>query len=195
MPQLIENKQNGPVLIANFEPNEIATKSEEKTKIHTRKHCAGEAAQKVAIRTRLHCGDEPAQKVEIQTRPQCAGEAARHGGQAQKEGKLSRANESSRPLPRLDCLTSPAQFASSPGLLFFGGGGCGGAFAYDFEDGFGILRAVVVNLFAEMGDEGAGVLPSNTTMRTAGPCATAYGGGPSTGRSEVKNRTLQKPKS
>jgi hypothetical protein len=32
MPQLIENKQNDPVLIANFEPNEITTKSEEKTK-------------------------------------------------------------------------------------------------------------------------------------------------------------------
>jgi len=32
MPQLIENKQNDPALIANFEPNEIATKSEEKTK-------------------------------------------------------------------------------------------------------------------------------------------------------------------
>jgi hypothetical protein len=72
MPQLIENKQNYPVLIANFEPNEIATKLGEKTKIQTRKHCAGEAAQKVAIRTRLHCGDEPAQKVEIQTRLHCA---------------------------------------------------------------------------------------------------------------------------
>src|SRR3984957_9836432 len=53
MSQLIENKQNDPVLIANFEPNEIATKSacpprrDQKTKIQTRKHCAGNAAQKV----------------------------------------------------------------------------------------------------------------------------------------------------
>jgi len=47
MPQLIENKQNEPVLIANFEPNEIATKSVQKTKIHTRKHRAGDATQKV----------------------------------------------------------------------------------------------------------------------------------------------------
>ena len=92
---------------------------------------------------------------------------------------------------RLDCFSSRAYRR----LLFFGGGGCGGAFAYDFKDGFGILGAVVMNLFAEMGDEGAGVLPSNTTMRTAGSCATAYGGGPSTEKSEVKNRTLQKPKS
>jgi hypothetical protein len=52
MPQLIENKQNHPVLIANFEPNEIARKSEEKTKIQTRKHCAGEVAQKVENRER-----------------------------------------------------------------------------------------------------------------------------------------------
>jgi len=47
MSQLIENKQNDPVLIANFEPNEIATKAEEKTKIQTRKHRAGDPAQKV----------------------------------------------------------------------------------------------------------------------------------------------------
>ena len=47
MSQLIENKRNDPVLIANFEPNEIATKSEEKTKIQTRKHRAGNAEQKV----------------------------------------------------------------------------------------------------------------------------------------------------
>ena len=49
MPQLIENKQNHPVLIANFEPNEIAKKSEQKTEIQKRKHRAGEAAQKVDI--------------------------------------------------------------------------------------------------------------------------------------------------
>jgi hypothetical protein len=49
MSQLIENKQNHPVLIANFEPNEIARKSEEKTKIQTRKHRAGEAARRVEI--------------------------------------------------------------------------------------------------------------------------------------------------
>src|ERR1700733_328458 len=47
MSQLIENKRNDPILIANFEPNEIATQSEEKTKIQTRKHCAGNAAHKV----------------------------------------------------------------------------------------------------------------------------------------------------
>ena len=38
--------------IANFEPNKIATKSGQKTKIQTRKHCAGEAAQKVENRER-----------------------------------------------------------------------------------------------------------------------------------------------
>jgi hypothetical protein len=47
MSQLIENKQNRPVLIANFEPNEIAIKSGRKTRIQTREHCAGNAAQKV----------------------------------------------------------------------------------------------------------------------------------------------------
>ena len=93
MSQLIENKQNDPVLIANFEPNEVATKSGQKTKIQTRKHCA----------------DEPAQKVEIQTRRHCAGRAA------QKVTRLSRADES-----------------DPPQLLFFGGRGCGGAFAYNF---------------------------------------------------------------
>jgi len=36
MSQLIENKRNHPVLIANFEPNEIARKSEEKIKTQTR---------------------------------------------------------------------------------------------------------------------------------------------------------------
>ena len=133
MLQLIENKRNHPVLIANFEPNEIATKSGQKTKIQTRKHCADEPAQKVKVRTREHRAGEAAQKVEIQTRRHCAGEAA------QKVTRPSRADES-----------------DPPGLLFFGGGGCGGAVAYDFEDGFGILCAVVVNLFAEMGDEGAG---------------------------------------
>jgi hypothetical protein len=56
MSQLIENKRNHPILIANFEPNEIATKSEEKTKIQTRKHCAGESAQKVGMQRRRHCG-------------------------------------------------------------------------------------------------------------------------------------------
>jgi hypothetical protein len=35
MSQLIENKRNHPVLIANFEPNEIAIKAEQKTKIQT----------------------------------------------------------------------------------------------------------------------------------------------------------------
>ena len=49
MSQLIENKQNDPILIANFEPNEIATKSEEKTKIQRRKNRADEPAQKVGI--------------------------------------------------------------------------------------------------------------------------------------------------
>jgi len=53
MSQLIENKQNDPVLIANFEPNEIATKSacpprrDQKTKIQIRKRRAGNAPQKV----------------------------------------------------------------------------------------------------------------------------------------------------
>jgi len=48
MPQLAENKQNEPVLIANFEPN----------------HCARKSAQKVKGLRRRHCADEPAQKVE-----------------------------------------------------------------------------------------------------------------------------------
>ena len=78
MSQLIENKQIDPALIANFEPNEIATKSEEKTKDQTRKHCA----------------DEPAQKVEVQTRKHRAGEVARHGGQAQKV-EIARTNQPS----------------------------------------------------------------------------------------------------
>jgi hypothetical protein len=56
MPQLIENKRNHPILIANFEPNEIATKSGQKTKIQTRKHRAGDAARKVGIQSRRHCG-------------------------------------------------------------------------------------------------------------------------------------------
>ena len=120
MPQLIENKQNDPVLIANFEPNEIARKSEEKTKIQTRKHCAGEAAQKVEIQTRLHCAGEAAQKVEIQTRLHCAGEPARHGGLAQKEAKLSRANESSRALLLLQTrlLQLPGLICFFPGVTF-----------------------------------------------------------------------------
>jgi hypothetical protein len=71
MPQLIENKQNDPVLIANFEPNEIATKSEGKTTIRIRKHCA----------------DKPAQKVEIQTRKNCASEAATPKWRAGQKGK------------------------------------------------------------------------------------------------------------
>jgi hypothetical protein len=56
MSQLIENKQNHPVLIANFEPNEIARKSacprrrEEKAKIQTRKHCADKPTQEVEKR-------------------------------------------------------------------------------------------------------------------------------------------------
>jgi hypothetical protein len=74
MSQLIENKRNHPVLIANFEPNEIATKSEEKTKNQRRKHRAGEAAQ----------------KIEVQTRKHRAGEVACHGGQAQKVGMQPR---------------------------------------------------------------------------------------------------------
>src|ERR1700733_15152903 len=54
MSQLIENKRNDPILIANFEPNEIAKKSEEKTKIQTRKHCAGNPAQKVTSLSRAN---------------------------------------------------------------------------------------------------------------------------------------------
>jgi hypothetical protein len=46
MSQLIENKQSGPVLIANFEPNEVAKKAGQKTKIQTRKHRADKPAQK-----------------------------------------------------------------------------------------------------------------------------------------------------
>jgi hypothetical protein len=46
MSQLIENKQSAPVLIANFEPNEIAKKAGQKTKIQTRKHRTDEPAQK-----------------------------------------------------------------------------------------------------------------------------------------------------
>src|SRR6202046_2578093 len=51
MPQLTENKQNEPILIANFEPT----------------HCARNSAQKVEAqdRTRRHCAGEPAQKVKI----------------------------------------------------------------------------------------------------------------------------------
>src|SRR3984957_541456 len=64
MPQLIENKQSNPVLIANFEPNEIATKSAQKTKIQTRKHCADEPAQEVGMQMRKHCAGNAAQKVE-----------------------------------------------------------------------------------------------------------------------------------
>src|ERR1700733_11931609 len=56
MPQLIENKRNHPILIANFEPNEIARKSEEKTKIQTQKPRAGDAARKVGMQPRIHCG-------------------------------------------------------------------------------------------------------------------------------------------
>jgi hypothetical protein len=62
MSQLIENKQSAPVLIANFEPNEIAKKAGQKTKIQTRTHRAGESAQKVEIQTRKDRADEPAQK-------------------------------------------------------------------------------------------------------------------------------------
>jgi hypothetical protein len=60
MPQLIENKQNDPVLIANFEPNEIATKSAcpprrgQKIKIQTRKHCAGDAAKRWKFQREKH---------------------------------------------------------------------------------------------------------------------------------------------
>jgi hypothetical protein len=78
MSQLIENKQNHPVLIANFEPNEIATKSGQKTKVQTRIHHADEPARKVEIQTRKHCAGEPAQKVEVRRREHCAGEAASH---------------------------------------------------------------------------------------------------------------------
>jgi hypothetical protein len=38
-----------PILIANFGPNEIATKSGQKTKIQMRKHRAGEPAREVDI--------------------------------------------------------------------------------------------------------------------------------------------------
>jgi hypothetical protein len=99
MSQLIENKQNDPILIANFEPNEIAKKSacpprrEEKTKIQTRKHCAG----------------EPAQKVEIQTQVHCAGEAV------QKEAKLSRANKSSWTVLQARLLDLPGSTSRRPG--------------------------------------------------------------------------------
>ena len=47
MPQLAENKQNEPILIANFEPNHCARKSAQKVEIQRRRHCAGESAQKV----------------------------------------------------------------------------------------------------------------------------------------------------
>ena len=49
MPQLAENKQNEPILIANFEPTACADKSAQKVEVQERRrrHCAGEAAQKV----------------------------------------------------------------------------------------------------------------------------------------------------
>src|ERR1700735_1095658 len=52
MPQLTENKQNEPILIANFEPTACADKSAQKAEVQTRLHCAGESAQKVALAER-----------------------------------------------------------------------------------------------------------------------------------------------
>src|ERR1700735_3028288 len=49
MPQLTENKQNEPILIANFEPTTCADNSAQKVDVRTRRHCAGEPAQKVKI--------------------------------------------------------------------------------------------------------------------------------------------------
>src|SRR5580700_6056199 len=71
MPQLAENKQNGPILIANFEPTHCARKSAQKVETRTRvssshtqkrRHRAGEAARKVEVQKRLpqHCAGEPA---------------------------------------------------------------------------------------------------------------------------------------
>jgi hypothetical protein len=74
MPQLTENKQNEPVLIANFEPTHCARKSAQKVETRTRvssmhmhkhkqRHRAGKAARKVEVQKRLprHCAGEPAQ--------------------------------------------------------------------------------------------------------------------------------------
>src|ERR1700735_2795132 len=49
MPQLTENKQNEPILIANFEPTTCADNSAQKVQDRTRRHRAGEPAQKVKI--------------------------------------------------------------------------------------------------------------------------------------------------
>lgn len=57
MPQLTENKQNGPVLIANFEPTACARKSAQK--VEGRRLCAGESAQKERIQTRIVGRQEP----------------------------------------------------------------------------------------------------------------------------------------
>jgi|ERR1700733_377264 len=73
--------------IANFEPNEIATKSEEKTKNQRRKHRAGEGAQ----------------KIEVQTRKHRAGEVACHGGQAQKVEIAPTNSPSRRAVTRSRC--------------------------------------------------------------------------------------------
>src|ERR1700722_3236527 len=54
MPQLTENKQNHPVLIANFEPNACARNSAQKVEVQTRKHRADEPAQKVGMQPRRH---------------------------------------------------------------------------------------------------------------------------------------------
>src|SRR5271155_1149784 len=63
MLQLTENKQHGPVLIENFEPNRCARKSAQGVEVQKRRRlpCAGQAAQKVE-RRRL-CAGEPAQRV------------------------------------------------------------------------------------------------------------------------------------
>jgi hypothetical protein len=50
MPQLTENKQNEPILIANFEPTACADKSAQKVEVQTRLHCTGEPAQKAEVR-------------------------------------------------------------------------------------------------------------------------------------------------
>src|ERR1700733_4614967 len=69
MPQLIENKHNGPILIENSEPTACAGNSaqqvETRTRVssmhkHTQRHRAGDAARKVHIQRRGHCAVEPA---------------------------------------------------------------------------------------------------------------------------------------
>jgi hypothetical protein len=85
MPQLIENKQNGPVLIENFEPTACAGNSAQKVETRTRvstidmqkrRHRAGKAARKVGVQGRMRRHRAPRHSSAQ------AGEAARHGGQA-----------------------------------------------------------------------------------------------------------------